>query len=454
MCDTALATENFTSTKKRIFAKNSNREPNEAHSILHIPRIEHGINSKLKTTYIQIPQVETTFEVFLCKPFHIWGAEMGVNEYGVVIGNEAVFTNLPLKKTNLGLSGMDLIRLALERGKSALQALHIITELLEEYGQDANGGYHNKNFFYHNSFLIADRTDGYLLETADRHWVAKKVTDFTSISNGLTIDSDYELSSKFLEDKIQKQLGKSPGDFSFRKYFSDWFYTKFSYAEERKTYFSSLAHRKKKSKGNFELEDMIEILKSHPQLGQNDFQPSRSSMKSICLHAKGITTPNQTNGSLVVEWDTSEISQQPLQILFTGTSTPCLSLFKPFWFGTKNFIENRSLLPNETYEEGLWWLNEAIIRRANHDYTAVQSILIPAIEPVQADVLRSIPEAKIPSKKEELQWKFLKEHVNILKQTVDELKTEKIGLPKWEKPFFNYYWNRQNSNLKFPMESI
>ncbi len=72
---------------------------------------------------------------------------------------------------------MDLIRLALERGKSALQALHIITELLEEYGQDANGGYHNKNFFYHNSFLIADRTDGYLLETADRYWVAKKVTD-------------------------------------------------------------------------------------------------------------------------------------------------------------------------------------------------------------------------------------------------------------------------------------
>ncbi len=454
MCDTALATENFTSTKKRIFAKNSNREPNEAHSILHIPRMQHPSNSKLNTTYIEIPQVETTHEVFLCKPFHIWGAEMGVNEFGVAIGNEAVFTNLPMKRNNSGLSGMDLIRLALERAKSAVQALYIITELLEEFGQDANGGFKNKNFFYHNSFLIADRTDGYLLETADTFWVAKKVTNFTAISNGLTIESDYDLSSKFLEDRIQKRLSQTSDNFSFKKSFSDWFYTKFSYGEERRASFSSFAVQKKLSKGKFESADMIEILKSHPEFEDTDFEPSKSSMKSICLHATGITTPNQTNGSLVVEWDTSDNSQQPLQILFTGTSTPCLSIFKPFWFGTKNFIENRSLLPMETYDECLWWLHEAIARRATHDYTSVHSILSPAIKPVQADVFRSIHELKNSSQKEEIQWKFLKEHVNILKQTGDELKKEKIGLPKWEKPIFNVYWKKQNSNSDFPVESI
>ena len=103
------------------------------------------------------------------------GAEMGFNEYGLNIGNEAVFTKE--KKGKDSLIGMDMLRLALERTKKAKEALDLIIELLQEYGQGGNCGY-DHNFHYHNSFLIADREEAYVLETAGKYYAAKKVKDF------------------------------------------------------------------------------------------------------------------------------------------------------------------------------------------------------------------------------------------------------------------------------------
>lgn len=448
MCNISLATERFTNSKKRIFSKNSNREPNEAQTILHIPRKEYAPNSTVNTTFISIPQVNSTYEVFLSKPFQTWGAEIGVNEYGVAIGNESVFTNLKLPKKNLGLSGLDLVRLALERSKNAKQALDQITYLLEIYGQDGCGGYQNKNLFYHNSFIIADRTDGFLLETADRFWVAKKIQEFTAISNELTIGSDYEYSSKNLESILLKEKNRNR-EFSFKKYFSDHFYTYFSFPKIRKQSHEHLANTAKNQNGNYKILDSINILKSHP-LPDFEFEVTKSSIKSICLHASGYTTPNQTNGSMVVEWDVSELSQEPLQILHTGTSTPCLSLFKPFYFGTKNFQNAATLSPSQSFAENLWWLHEAISRRANFDYQACLSLLSPSIKPLQDQVLKLSQEQFTLQKKEEVQWKFLKDHVNILKSTLDELIKERIGETFYLNPMFHLYWKTQNKNLGLP----
>lgn len=54
-----------------------------------------------------------TYAVILSKPGWMWGAEMGANECGVVVGNEAVWTNdndgehdPSIKR----LLGMDLVR--------------------------------------------------------------------------------------------------------------------------------------------------------------------------------------------------------------------------------------------------------------------------------------------------------------------------------------------------------
>lgn len=128
----------------------------------------------------------------------MWGAEMGANECGVVIGNEAIWTNDndgdhdPVVKR---LLGMDLVRygvniyeynrytfqtttcrLGLERSSTATEALEVITQLLEKYGQGGPCSSTDDGFAYHNSFLIADKTMAWVLETSGKHWAAAQVT--------------------------------------------------------------------------------------------------------------------------------------------------------------------------------------------------------------------------------------------------------------------------------------
>jgi len=126
MCDTFVASPRVTAGECMILAKNSDREPNEAQNITFVPAMTHPPKSILRCTYIDIPQVEHTHAVLLSRPYWMFGGEMGVNEYGVAIGNEAVFTKEPYHKKNNALLGMDILRIALERSISAKQAWNII----------------------------------------------------------------------------------------------------------------------------------------------------------------------------------------------------------------------------------------------------------------------------------------------------------------------------------------
>jgi len=112
--------------------------------------------------------------VLLSRPFWMWGAEMGANDKGVVIGNEAVFTKMPYPKKEV-LTGMDLLRLALGRAATAEQALETIVQMLPDHGQGGICGYQDKGLVYHNSYIIADPENAWVLETSGHLWAALKV---------------------------------------------------------------------------------------------------------------------------------------------------------------------------------------------------------------------------------------------------------------------------------------
>lgn len=360
MCDNQVLRKDGTT----YFAKNSDREPNETQLVVRIPPVKNDKTSKLKTTYIEIDQTADRFGVILSKPFWIWGAEMGANDQGVVIGNDAIFSKVQEKTS--GLIGMDLLRLGLERGSSAEHALHVITELLENYGQGGVCGFRDKTFRYDNSFIIVDAREAWILETVHRHWVAKKVDRFGAISNCLTIGSDFDLKSNGLEDFARQQgLFSGKGDFHFAKTFDTWLMPFFGRSHSRLSA-SRVFLENACGLRYVELLDVMNQLRVHQSSSVSHFARTNS---DVCMHAAGFVRRSQTCGSMV-----SRLSENNSTHFFTGTSAPCLSIFKPVNF---DYSQAFGVLNEDesTAENSIWQQHEHIHRRVILDRDERQELL-------------------------------------------------------------------------------
>jgi secernin len=410
MCDTFVATSEATHDGVAIFAKNSDREPNEAQYLEFVPTQNHPAKSQIQTTYIQIPQVEHTHAVLLSKPFWIWGAEMGVNEFGVAIGNEAVFTKEPYVKEKT-LIGMDLLRLGLERGKSAKEALEVILALLKEYGQGGNCGYQH-SLYYHNSFLIADPQESWVLETAGDHWAAKKVKNVYSISNCISLKNEFDMRSPdLISHAVQKGWCRNEHDFDFGNSYSDFIYTKFSDGRKRRQRTMSLLNSQI---GEMSVKIAAQILRDHGEDSGDNWNPDKGLIGAdVCMHASfGPVRVSQTAGSMIVH-----LHPEHPTCFVTGTAAPCTSVFKPVWLdiGLPNLgTEPKGIFDNNS----LFWRHEALHRAILQDYATRIQIIKPKIEELEDGFIQSALELADQSAEERSKFSeiFFKE--------ADEAETE------------------------------
>lgn len=331
MCDTCGIGPELTGSGISIFGKNSDREPDETQLVVSVPAKHYGAKEELGCTYISIPQVEATFAIVLSKPFWLWGAEMGVNEKGVAIGNEALFTKVRQEKSP-GLIGMDLLRLTLERGASADEAAQVIISLLKKYGQAGACGYRDKKFSYMNSFIIMDRSAIIKLETAGRDYVLKNVRGLAAISNGITITKNWDTSSL------------PPGtDFS-------------KFSDPLITYFSGSAYRKNRNENFFQenagqigAKAVFAMLREH-----HGDSPGKGFNRDLCMHAAGpLIRKSQTTGSMVVELH----PENKFRIFVTGGSAPCLTAFKPFMPSAS--FPDTGIGAGYYSDDSYWWRHEA-----------------------------------------------------------------------------------------------
>ncbi|XP_050512396.1 secernin-3 [Diabrotica virgifera virgifera] len=328
-----------------IFGKNSDRPRGEVQEVVYIPGGDQP--GSIKCTYIEVESAGPTKSIILSKPNWMWGAEMGANECGVVIGNEAIWTN-----DNSGdhdpsvkrLLGMDLLRLGLERSATSTEALEVITQLLEKYGQGGPCSNTDSSLIYHNSFLIADASIAWVLETSGKHWVAEKITSgYRNISNAVTISTKFDRHSDGIQEYAKSTgLWNGEGEFNFREIFCG----------ESKPYGSRyLAGEKLLSSmtasNNFKETDMFKLL--------------RDKESGICMTVD--SAGSVTQGSQV----SSLSSSQPNVHWFTATPDPSKSVFKSFVFTKGAVVSKHTKCSSPEEPHTLYLLHHSALEKSNKD---------------------------------------------------------------------------------------
>ncbi len=174
-----------------LFAKNSDRPAREAQLVASHPA--RPAAAVVPTQYLRLPD-PGAIPCLLARPVWLWGAEHGVNSERVAVGNEKVWGVDDPAAAPAALIGMDLVRLALERSRTAAEALEVLTGLLGDHGQGGICDEENDEAYW-SSFLLADPTEAWVLETSGRTWAARPSTAGVAISNRIGLRADWTRAS-------------------------------------------------------------------------------------------------------------------------------------------------------------------------------------------------------------------------------------------------------------------
>ncbi len=186
MCDLLVALPAATAEGVTLFAKNSDRPPLEA---VVVEELASRREARTRATHLEIAgHHSATRRVLAVRPAWMWGIEMGVNDAGVAAGNATIYTTLDPRSFGEGLTGMDLVRLGLERADTAGGAVEVILDLIAAHGQGGSGHEHGFKPYW-SSFMVADPSWAFVVETSGTAHEVMELKRTWATSNRTTLPS-------------------------------------------------------------------------------------------------------------------------------------------------------------------------------------------------------------------------------------------------------------------------
>jgi secernin len=245
---------------------------------------------------------------------------------------------------------MEILRLGLERGRTAAEATEVMTGLITEYGQ---GKFENDADVrtYDNGYIVSDPGEAYIIQTAGHEWAVERVDGAVGISNVYSVETDWDRLSPGAESHAIAQGWWEAKDvrFNYADAYSASDRTEGSGARRLARSCAVLAERS----GGIDFRTMMALLSDHSD-GTDPSEPFQTAVKTppcICVHHQDDGTGGNTAASLVADF-CSDGSRLP--VYWCSLYSPCLGLFFPV------FIEGElpailSVGDGTPSDESPWW---------------------------------------------------------------------------------------------------
>lgn len=350
-CDTIVALSSAAARGVALFGKNSDRPAGEPQAPRLVERAAHPAGATVRCQYLEIPQARATARVLGSRPTWLWGFEMGLNEHGVAIGNETIFAHEA--PAAVGLIGMDLVRLGLERGTSAAHACQVVIELIETHGQGGSG-FRDMDWPYNNSFLVADPREAFILEATGHQWASRRCAQVDSISNHVSIGTDWDRLGATTTARARDAGLAIAEPFDFALAYRDTSVVPPVLSSGRLRRSRQLLHE---GGGAHTLATLRGVLRDHDASGPRFARgaaPDQEAFYTLCMHEG----PSRTAMSMVAEL---EPDARGAPVAWLAFGRPCTSAYFPLLVaGTLPRTLTAAGEQGAAGAEGLWWTFERI----------------------------------------------------------------------------------------------
>ncbi|MGB7294009.1 MAG: C69 family dipeptidase [Candidatus Aminicenantales bacterium] len=329
------------------------------------PREKHapGDTFRLKDGQ-SIPQIKETYAF-------IWPAAEcnGINEHQVALADDTGSCRKELFQNERGIDLQEFVTLALERSRSAREAVLLMGGLIEKYGYRSHNGRDG------DIISIADPSEGWWMEiTIGGLWVAQRVPDdaFVVLANRFRIgevdlsDTSRFLASPKLVDFAKQKSWYDPaqGRFNFSRAYGTPESIRSVYSSRREWRGNSLLAGKAfdekenplivKASRKLGPRDLMALFRDHYEGTEYDLtkgyekgSPHRTAERTICRLATDATTVAQLRG-----WLPPEIGG----VIWLSAGTPCSSVYLPFYLGVVEFPKPFAFLTEVYSRDNAYWV--------------------------------------------------------------------------------------------------
>lgn len=190
--DMIVALKEACANGNTLFGLNLHAPPTRRHSVVVSGGQLHEAGETVSIGERRLPQPKQTYSVVGLQPAGQWGFVHGVNEHRVAAGVTSWQSRITAAPGEF--DGIELVRLALERGKTAHLAAEALTDLLDRHGQKSD-----------HIYLIADSDEAFVLETCGRYWASLECGHSRVVTDAAMIRQDWQRLSPGLASHVIDQ---------------------------------------------------------------------------------------------------------------------------------------------------------------------------------------------------------------------------------------------------------